>query len=458
MSHSPTNGYSQPSARSLTLGNTATVAVVSCLLLMATTMISLPGTAEDKRFSQPVNRIENVRLFRDGKLTDPLEIIISEGYISRIGPNSDTDIKGGKSNSTTSPQVIDGTGLVALPGLIDGHTHSYGTALRDALQFGVTTNLDMFTASDALPEAIKARAARTKTNNADLFSSGMIATAPGGHGTQFSSGVVTLEDAQSVDEWVAARKREGSDYIKLAYIPGNKSRNSIDRTIARALINAGHQQGLQVLAHISTANAARDMVEEGIDGLVHIFADRPIDQALVDLMVTSKTFVVPTLSIIASVDAKKAETQITPPSESLASRLSPMQQSSLKQGFRKATPGYSLTQALSNVDALHAAGVPILAGSDAPNPGTAHGYTLHNELALLTRAGLSPSQAVAAASSVTARIFKLEGRGRLEQGAIADLILISGDPTKDISNTLNIQHIIKNGYPVQPNANSNKAQ
>ncbi|MCP2164012.1 amidohydrolase family protein [Goodfellowiella coeruleoviolacea] len=83
--------------------------------------------------------------------------------------------------------------------------------------------------------------------------------------------------------------------------------------------------------------------------------------------------------------------------------------------------------------ALHLAGVPLLAGTDATPYVPAHGSGLHRELVLLTEAGLSLTQALAAATSVPARHFGLTDRGRIAPGLRADLVLVDGDPTRDIT-------------------------
>jgi hypothetical protein len=100
------------------------------------------------------------------------------------------------------------------------------------------------------------------------------------------------------------------------------------------------------------------------------------------------------------------------------------------------------------VRALHAAGISVLAGTDAGNPGTAHGASLHGELALLVRAGLSPEQALRAATAAPAEAFGLGDRGRIAVGQRADLVLVDGDPLADISATRNIVRIWKNGVAV----------
>jgi imidazolonepropionase-like amidohydrolase len=93
--------------------------------------------------------------------------------------------------------------------------------------------------------------------------------------------------------------------------------------------------------------------------------------------------------------------------------------------------------------------VPILAGSDAPTPGTTYGASLHGELALLVRAGLSQLQALAAATSVPAQIFRLPDRGRIRPGMRADLVLVEGDPSLNIDATRNINAVWKRGVRVQ---------
>jgi imidazolonepropionase-like amidohydrolase len=98
---------------------------------------------------------------------------------------------------------------------------------------------------------------------------------------------------------------------------------------------------------------------------------------------------------------------------------------------------------------LQVAGADILAGSDAPNPGTVHGATLHQELELLVQAGLTPVQALAAATSVPARRFGLSDRGAIAPGRRADLVLVDGDPTRDVTATRAIVAIWKNGAPVE---------
>jgi imidazolonepropionase-like amidohydrolase len=93
--------------------------------------------------------------------------------------------------------------------------------------------------------------------------------------------------------------------------------------------------------------------------------------------------------------------------------------------------------------------VPLLVGTDAPVPGTTYGASVHGEMALLVRDGLTPLQALAAATSVPARCFHLEDRGWIRPGMRADMVLVEGDPTSDIVATRNIFAVWKRGVRVQ---------
>lgn len=97
---------------------------------------------------------------------------------------------------------------------------------------------------------------------------------------------------------------------------------------------------------------------------------------------------------------------------------------------------------------LRAAHVPVLAGTDALNPGVVHGASLHRELELLVHAGLSPSEALSAATFVPAACFHLDDRGRVAPGLRADLVLVDGDATRDVLATRRIVTVWRAGLPV----------
>ena len=157
---------------------------------------------------------------------------------------------------------------------------------------------------------------------------------------------------------------------------------------------------------------------------------------------------VPTLTVVESAGGNASGTSLTT-DPNIAPYLNTAEIEGLKQGFPR-RPGSSddLNHAFEAVRALRKAGVPILAGTDAPNPGTAHGASMHRELELLVAAGLTPVEALTAATATPAAAFHLEGRGRVAPGMIADLLLVDGDPTTDILATRKIDVIWKRGVAV----------
>lgn len=111
--------------------------------------------------------------------------------------------------------------------------------------------------------------------------------------------------------------------------------------------------------------------------------------------------------------------------------------------------------ALDSVTAMRDAGVPVLAGTDMNNSGIftmAAGQSLHHELELLVRAGLSPVEALRAATSLAARHFHLPDRGRVAPGLRADLVLVEGEPDRDIAATRKISRVWSGGEEVPTSA------
>ena len=104
------------------------------------------------------------------------------------------------------------------------------------------------------------------------------------------------------------------------------------------------------------------------------------------------------------------------------------------------------TWSLFLVNLMHEAGVPIGAGTDTPISFAAPGYSLHSELEMLVRAGLSPMEALEAATVRPAEFFGLSGEmGTIEEGRLADLVLLSRDPLDDITNTRSVQAVVSKG-------------
>jgi imidazolonepropionase-like amidohydrolase len=384
--------------------------------------------------------IKNVRIF-DGSRVIPKGTVVLRGRtIAAAGP---------KVTVPAGAEVIDGAGATLLPGLIDSHTHTWGDALTRAAIFGVTTELDMFTAP-AFASAMRAEQKETGApGRADLFSAGYLATAPGGHGTEYGMPVPTLTRPDEAQAWVDARVGEGSDYIKIVLEDGKPygvTTPTLDQPTTAALVAAAHRRKKLAMVHISTEDSAKSALETGADGLIHIFNDRAPEPAFVSLAAKRKAFVTPTLTVVESTTGVASGASLIDDP-----RLAPYLRDDEVQNLRRSFPRRDLVlqYALDAVRQLKKAGVPILAGSDAPNPGTTHGASMHREMELLVSAGLSPTQALAAATSVPAKVFGLKDRGRIAAGLRADLVLVKGDPTADITASRDILRVWKIGREVE---------
>jgi imidazolonepropionase-like amidohydrolase len=409
----------------------------ACGLLNALLGASLTNAAEAPRALW----FHQVRVF-DGKSVLPAaDVLVVDGRIAAFGP----EVK-----APSDAVKIDGHGKTLLPGLIDSHTHIFPGALQQALAFGITTELDMFSDPKVDEELREEQSQGKGLDRADLRSSGILATAPKGHGTEYGFAIPTLASPAEAQAFVDARLEEGSDYIKIVYDDGSTYGlhiPTLSPETLKAVIAAAHKRGKLAIVHIGSLSDAREAIGDGADGLAHLFVDRAPDPELGRFVAAHHAFVVPTLTVLESIAVRPSGAGLAKDPRVVpyipAAFLGNLEKSF---GLKNAPPMH-YEGAEEAVRQLKAAGVPLLAGSDAPNPGTAHGVSLHRELELLVKAGLTPVEALTAATSTPARIFGLADRGRIAAGLRADLLLVTGDPTKDISATLDIAGIWKAGVP-----------
>ena len=378
--------------------------------------------------------IVNAKVFDGTRSRDWTSVRFAEGLITRCSVAS---------AAQEGDEVIDAGGGTVLPGLIDAHVHLVPGALAQSLTFGVTTVLDMFSKPGVVASAKEQAGSRLDV--ADVRSSGVGATAPGGHPSIMYAPFPTLTAADQAGQFVTERIAEGSDYLKIISGTGGLW-PSLDPGTIQALVIAAHTRGLVVVAHVSSTAGAEEVVSAGADVVAHVPVNAELDQALAERMAEAGIVVGPTLATIENTlgEAGGAAVAGDP-------RLAEVLGDAWARRLTSDTPGWHgpqmppYSRAEDNVRRLADAGVTLLAGTDAPNPGTVFGASLHRELELLVRCGISPAQVLAAATAEPARVFGLADRGNVAAGQRADLVLVSGDPLVDITATRAIERVWRGG-------------
>jgi len=390
----------------------------------------------------------NVDVFDGYRMLRSRTVTIAEGMIESVTAASET----APSADGSASDAIDGRGMTLLPGLIDAHVHIGGgeQPLEQAAALGVTTVLDMWGDPKLLAPLEKEIAHGEHPNAADFRTAGAGATVPNGHPTEIGGPPIpTLKPEEDVQAFVDARFAEGSDYLKIMY---EHAFPTLSVEQLRALVLAAHKRNKLAVAHESKQFEGLAEMQAGVDGIEHIFDDMPISREFIETAVATHMVFTPTLSIVQAVggDPSGSALATDPRFEQyllgwalhiLTVKLPP-----------EATKNHHYEIAKAAVRALHEAGVTILAGTDAPNPDTSYGVSLHQELLLLTECGLSAEEALRAATSSPAREFGLIDRGRIENGRRADLLLVKGDPSKDIRATRDIVGVWRAGIAIDRDA------
>ena len=189
-----------------------------------------------------------------------------------------------------------------------------------------------------------------------------------------SSAVAGPADAA---RFVAERVLEGADSIKvIVEDPGSMWSAALDVATIASLVEAAHRAGLKVIAHISAVAALRTAADAGVDIITHAPLDAPVDDNLASSLAEQGIVSVPMITMMRAV-ASRAE-------------LLPTHGAALEYAHVKAS-----------VSALHRAGIPILAGTDAnaalASPPDSIWEALHEELHVLVETGLTPMAARSAA-------------------------------------------------------------
>lgn len=425
-----------------TLGNSPVATTFGELETTTSTGSGEPSSTSAEPASGPILIIEGAAIFDGESLIPGGTVVVQDGFIVEVGSTV------AMRDPSEGAIVIDGRGLTLLPGLIDSHTHTFSVAeLAEAARFGVTTELDMLS-PPGLGVALRAESdAGTVGAVADVRSAGNGVLAPRGFGTHFGTPYATLDNPADADAFVAERLAEGSDYIKILQDDGslwNLEWPALEGSVVSAVIAAAHAREVVVVAHAPKASDALHAVHEGIDGLIMIYGGGA-NPALIEGLEQTGAFLIPTMGFALSLCGEPTGAELAADPD-LAPFLSAAMADELER--LRTIPDVACGQFRDALEELVASDVTLLAGTDCPQPGIVHGVTLHGELEMFVDMGMDPLDALKSATSAAADAFGLSDRGRIAAGLRADLVLVEGDPTLDITRTRAIRRVFVRGVEV----------
>jgi imidazolonepropionase-like amidohydrolase len=409
--------------------------------------------------------IKNARVFDSDKaqLTAAKDVYVLRGKITAVLPTG-SPVRGAENE-------IDAGGRVLLPGLFDMHGHFSRWDGGLNLAAGVTTVRDMGN-DNAQMQLMLDEIANGKLLAPQLVPCGFLE----GESPFASSGGFLIRD-------LAGAKRAIDWYAEHGY-PQLKIYNSFPKAILRETVAYAHARGMRVSGHVPVGLRAREVIAAGYDEIQHI------NQLLLNFLATPETetrnlnrFVLPAEKVgdldfdspavkqlIATMKSKQIvldqtltafdflrqrDGNLSEPFAPVASHLPPDVKRSMYQGSMKidneATHQRyqkSYAKMIEFVGRLYRAGVPLVAGTDE-----FAGFALQSELTLLVKAGLTPAQALQVATKNGAKYSGVSlDRGSIVPGKLADLVLVDGDPTKDIGDVRKVALVITRGYLIYPEA------
>jgi imidazolonepropionase-like amidohydrolase len=389
----------------------------------------------------------------------------------------------GKLARPKGARVIDVHGRTIIPGLISAHSHAglvAGTAnsadayTREAVQaaailyeqYGVTSFTTLGLNRDLVYE-LRDQQRQGGAPGASIFTAGRGIGAPGSVPPQPVQPDQIYRVATADEARAAVREMAGHhvDIVKLWLDDNFGKMPKLQPEAYRAVIDECHKHKLRVAAHVFYLADAKALVAAGVDVLAHSVRDLPVDDELIRALKAHGVYYIPTLNVDHSFSMFVEHPEIL--SDPFFQRaVSPehlaMLQSQAYKDKVAANPvvakeKLAFATAQHNLKALHDAGVQIAFGTDSgANPERIAGWGEHHELELMVGAGLSPMDAIVAATRTSAALLKATDRGTLEPGKRADLVVLAADPTVDIRNTRQLVTIWHNGKEIEPRVPADK--
>ncbi|MCY4077184.1 MAG: amidohydrolase family protein [Acidobacteria bacterium] len=366
--------------------------------------------------------------------------------------------------------VVDGAGKTVIPGLVDMHVHYLGDRatidrqFRTQLYFGVTTARSIGAdGPELVPLMLEAHAGRPDAPR--VFTAGRGFTAPDGFNAALAQQPATEEEAREMVRELAAQRVH---FVKMWVNAVPEPGDTISPEIRTAIVDESIANGLVPVAHIDDEADGRQLVEAGLRDFLHSTvltfgpgAGAPVDDPepsaeFIRMSVENGVAFTPTLSIIQNNwhFAERPELLENPElraafnADALARWEDPEARAEVVEAPEFEDRKAAFRQVQDFVKTMHDAGARVALGTDAGTPNVPMGWGVHHELELYVEAGLTPMQALVAATATGASLTPPVGEaefGTLEVGKIADLVVLDADPLADIRNTLRIDRVMKAG-------------
>jgi imidazolonepropionase-like amidohydrolase len=405
-------------------------------------------------------------------IADAVLVVDDRGRVAAAGPRASVPIPAGAtvvalSGATVMPALLDAHAHV---GLLSGNTVStdYYTAdnvhahLGRFAAHGVYAVQALGTDNDLIYDIRRDQSGETQIGEARIVTGGHGFGAPGGYPPpqtvgKFAYRPSSVAEARANVRELAAKK---PDIVKL-WVDDNFGRvPRIAVEIEKAIIDESHAQGLRVATHLFYLDDAKRLVASGVDVIAHSVRDRPLDAELVTAMKARGIVYVPNMTIDEShfIYADRPAGMSDP---FFQRAMAPAVYDYLRSdAYRDKvlgdpdTPKWRAAAAMSkrNAGIAFQGGVTMAMGTDAAAAvERIIGFDAHRELELLVGVGISPLQAIRAATSGSAMAMGPRGReiGTLEPGKLANFLVLGGDPVTDIRNTRKIRQIWYHGQRAQ---------
>jgi len=432
-------------------------------LVLVAMGVSLPARAQQLPAATPV-LLRDVRLI-DGTGAPPREhvsLLLQNGRIEKIGETMVVP-KGGV-------EVRELSGKTVMPGLISAHSHlgllvddaeSSATAytpenvaaqLKQFERYGVTTIMSLGVNRDLVYE-LREQQRKGRLGGATIFTAGRgIGVPDGAPGLpaapdQIYRPATAAEARKDVDELAAHR----ADIVKVWV---DKTAPKMTPEIYKAVIDEAHEKHMRVAAHEYVLEDAKQLVADGADVLAHSVRDQVVDDAFVESMKQHQVWYVPTFTVDESFfvyaghpEFMKSDFFQQAAGPKLLAKLdAPGYAEKVNQDPQTAQHKKDFSVGQQNLKRLFDAGVNVGFGTDSGAlPGRIPGFSEHRELELMVQAGLTPMQAITAATGENAKLLHAADRGTIAVGKRADLVVLDGDPVADIRNTQKIFAVYHDG-------------